>query len=147
MHLAEFDFVHCLEPLDHPSMQGLVDNLDRIYALAESCPGFVWRLNDGEPDLSNYTLYDDPLVMINMSVWESVRDLRHFMFKTEHREIIGRGREWFRKTPEAKVAFWWIEPGTIPTVAEGQERLAHLQEHGESEYAFSYASRDLCELY
>ena len=138
MHFAEFDIVRCRYPLDHPSMQAFVDNLDRVYALAESSPGFVWRLNEGDSDASSYLLYDDPDIMCNMSVWESAEDLRHFMFGTDHRLIMPRGRDWFVPLNQPKVACWWIEEGSIPTLQEGRKRLEHLQQSGNSEYAFGY---------
>ena len=138
MHFAEFDIVRCRYPLEHPAMQDFVDNLDRVYALAETSPGFVWRLNEGDGDASSYLLYDDPDIMCNMSVWESAEDLRHFMFETDHRKIMPRGREWFVPMAQPKVACWWIEAGMIPTLEEGKDRLASLLQNGESEYAFGY---------
>ena len=138
MHFAEFDIVRCRYPLDHPAMREFVDNLDRIYALAESSPGFIWRLNQGDGDASSYLLYDDPDIMCNMSVWESAEDLRHFMFGTDHKNIMPRGREWFVPMELPKVACWWIEEGSIPTLQEGRLRLEHLQVNGDSDYAFGY---------
>jgi hypothetical protein len=38
------------------------------------------------------------------------------------------------------MAMWWVEAGHIPTIAEAKERLAYLQLHGESEFAFTFAS-------
>ena len=141
MHFAEFDIVRCRYPLDHPAMQEFVDNLDRVYALAESSPGFVWRLNEGDGDASSYLLYDDPDIMCNMSVWESAEDLHYFMFGTDHKNIMPRGREWFVPMDQPKVACWWIEEGSIPTLHEGRNRLEYLQQNGQSDYAFGYQNR------
>ena len=33
---------------------------------------------------------------------------------------------------------WWIKAGHIPDVEEAKARLSYLQEHGETELAFSF---------
>ncbi len=43
-HLAQFNIGKIKHPLDDPRMAGFVDNLDRINALADISPRFVWRL-------------------------------------------------------------------------------------------------------
>ena len=144
MYFAEFDIVRCRAPLDDPSMQEFVDNLDRVFSLAESCPGFVWRLNEDENDASSYLLYDDADILVNMSVWESAEDLLHFMFETEHKNIMPKGKQWFIPMNQPKVACWWIEENTIPTLQEGRSRLEYLQQQGDSEYAFGHRNKNFC---
>ena len=46
--LAELNIATLREPLESPSMANFVANLERINALAEQTPGFVWRLQDDE---------------------------------------------------------------------------------------------------
>ena len=41
--LAQLNIALMKEPLESPGMADFVANLDRINALAESSPGFVWR--------------------------------------------------------------------------------------------------------
>ena len=41
-HLAQFNVATMRYPLDHPAMQGFVEELDRINRLADLSPGFVW---------------------------------------------------------------------------------------------------------
>ena len=45
MQIAEYDIARCIETLDSPVMKDFVDNLDTVFALAESSDGFVWRCN------------------------------------------------------------------------------------------------------
>jgi hypothetical protein len=33
---------------------------------------------------------------------------------------------------------WWIPAGTVPTVQEAHDRLAHFREHGATPHAFSF---------
>ncbi len=43
-HLAQLNVGIATAPLDSDVMADFMNNLDRINALAESSPGFVWRL-------------------------------------------------------------------------------------------------------
>ena len=53
-------------------MAGFASNLDRINALAEATPGFVWRLQTDEGDATSIRPFDNDNMLVNMSVW---RDL------------------------------------------------------------------------
>ena len=69
--LAQLNIAVMKEPLESPAMADFVANLDRINALAESSPGFVWRLQTEEGDATALRpLGDDTLV--NVSVWKDV---------------------------------------------------------------------------
>src|SRR4030095_7579422 len=46
--LAQLNVALMKEPLESPAMADFVANLDRINALAESSPGFLWRLQTEE---------------------------------------------------------------------------------------------------
>jgi hypothetical protein len=39
------------------------------------------------------------------------------------------------------LALWWVPEGHTPTIAEAQERLAHLEGHGPSPHAFTFKRR------
>ena len=65
--------------------------------MAERMPGFVWRLvgdgsNDGALDLRPYA---DPMMAVNMSVWETVEHLEQFVWNTVHKRFYNRKAEWF----------------------------------------------------
>ena len=42
-HLAQVNIAIAKYRYDDPRFAGFVDNLERVYALAEQTPGFVWR--------------------------------------------------------------------------------------------------------
>ena len=46
-HLAQVNIARMRAPLDHPLMTDFVAQLDRINALADATPGFVWPTNGG----------------------------------------------------------------------------------------------------
>ena len=52
--LAQLNIAHLLAPIDSPTLEDFVSELDRINALADAAPGFIWRLQDDvlEEDLS-----------------------------------------------------------------------------------------------
>jgi hypothetical protein len=142
-HFAQFNIARLHQPLDHPDTAEFVANLDRVNAVAEASPGFVWRLTDDESGLSSSYVraYDDPLVIINLSVWESPEQLSDFVYRGAHTPVLRRRREWFEKMDEAYLVCWWIPAGTLPTVAEAVARLERLSTEGVSDDAFTL--RDL----
>ena len=73
-----------------------------------------------------------------MSVWDSVEDLRNFVFGGKHSEVLRQRREWFEKLETPITVLWWVPAGHIPSIDEAKKRLAHLQEHGPTPFAFSF---------
>ena len=138
MHLAEINVGRLLRPLTDPRTADFVDNLDAINALAEESPGFVWRLKDESGNATQIAAYDDPLIIVNLSVWASVEALYEFAYKTAHRRFVQRRKEWFDLFGAAYLALWWIEDGHRPEIGEGQRRLAHLERFGPTAHAFNF---------
>jgi hypothetical protein len=52
-----------------------------------------------------------------------------------------RRKEWFEKIKENHMALWYVPEGRMPTVAEAEERLVHLRDHGETPYSFGFSKR------
>ena len=94
-HLAQFNIARIRYPLDDPRMAEFVENVDRVNKLAEQIDGFVWRLQDASGHAMNLTVYDDPRILPNLTVWENVEALERFVWQTLHRRFYGRRREWF----------------------------------------------------
>ncbi len=138
MHLAQLNIARAKYPLDAPEIKDFVDNLDVVNATAEQSKGFVWRLKDESGDATNIQAFDDPSLLINMSVWTSTAALKDFMFRTHHRDFMRRKSEWFEKLNDGSYVLWWIEKGHIPTAEEAKARLRHLREYGDSPYAFTF---------
>jgi len=138
-HLAQLNLGRFRLPLDHPEMADFANALDRINAIADASPGFVWRLtdDDGGPS-SNVTVpgATDPLIASNLSVWTDLESLRDFMYRTDHGSYLRRRREWFQHDADAMTVLWWIPAGHIPTLDEALERLDDLRAHGPSERAW-----------
>jgi len=132
-HLAQYNIGRIRKPLDHPEVAEFIDALDPINALAEGSPGFVWRLTDDDGQSSSYVKVegiDDPLLVVNYSIWSDLDSLKHFVHKSGHIEYLRRRREWFEHSENATSVAWWIPAGTIPDVSEAHQHLLHLREHG-----------------
>lgn len=138
MHLAQLNIGRLLKPIDHPQIAEFVNNLDSINALAESSPGFIWRMQDDTGNATHIKVFDDPLIIANMSVWESVEALKDFTYQSGHVEFMKKRGQWFEKYKSNYMALWWISIGHRPTLVEATERLAHLDANGPTSHAFSF---------
>jgi hypothetical protein len=138
MHLAQMNVATALYDIDDERMADFVDNLDRVNALAEATPGFVWRLQSDQGNATDIKTTDDPRFIVNMTVWANVRALFDYVYRSDHRSVMVRRREWFRKPEGPYTVLWWIENGTLPSVEEGLARLDHLARHGSTPYAFTF---------
>ena len=137
-HLAQFNIDRMLAPIDHLIMADFVSQLPPVNALADASPGFVWRLQTESGDATSLKVYDDDMIIINLTVWESVDSLREFVYKSAHRGVLRNRERWFEKFNGPYYALWWLPAGHIPSTQEAKERLEHLREHGDSEYVFSF---------
>lgn len=138
MHLAQVNIARMRAPLDDPAMAGFVARLDEINALAEASAGFVWRLAGAEGNNVYLRPYDDERILFNMSVWQSLEHLQDYVYRSAHAELLrGRGA-WFEKSRAPSIALFWVATGSIPSVEDGKRRLAHLEEHGPTPYAFTF---------
>lgn len=138
MPIAQLNIAKMLAPIDSPTMSGFVNNLDRINALAEESIGFIWRLTGEEDNATAIKVFDDDSIIINMSVWQDVESLKNYVYNTAHVEIMKRKKEWFSKMESIHMVLWNIPEGHTPTPKEAKERLAYLNENGESDYAFNF---------
>lgn len=140
-HIAQFNIATALHPADDPRMAGFYDQLDEINALAEQSAGFVWRLQSESGNATDIQVSDDQLLIVNMSVWRSVEDLFEFAYKSAHRNVLVKRRNWFRRPPGAYQVLWWVPAGHRPTPEEGLQKLAQLQAHGPTADAFNFQSK------
>lgn len=138
-HLAQFNIGRLHHPLDSAETAEFAAAIDPVNALAEATPGFVWRLQDDDGRSSSHVPFpgsDDPLLILNYSIWEDLESLRHFVNRSGHAMYLRRRREWFERSDEPVHVCWWIPAGTIPDVTEAYERLHRLRSDGPSPDAF-----------
>ena len=139
MHIAQLNIGRFRYETDDSRMADFMNNLERVNALAERSPGFVWRYTDATGNATDTRPFDgDPLMAVNLSVWESVEALEKFVWQTVHKRFYARKHEWFEKFDGAYFVLWHVPAGHRPSVQEAIDRLEHLKAHGPSEHAFGW---------
>ena len=139
-HLAQINIAKLLKPIDHPQIVDFVNQLDEINTLAEQSEGFIWRLKDEDSNnATKFSPFDDPMIIVNMSVWKDISSLKVYVYNSNHVEVFLRRKEWFEKPKRMHMALWWMKKGQIPTPEEGKRRLEYLQENGSSPFAFTFS--------
>lgn len=136
VNVARFKF-----PPEDPRLAGFMEALDPVNALADDAPGFVWRLQDDSGNATSIHAFDDPLLLINLSVWQDIDALHDFVYRTQHAAVMRRRAEWADRMEEAYLVLWWVPAGHRPDLAEARERLEHLRTHGPTPTAFTFRDR------
>ncbi|MEM1142956.1 MAG: DUF3291 domain-containing protein [Pseudomonadota bacterium] len=140
-HVAQINVGTIKYPAEDPRMQGFMSRLDEINAIADTTPGFVWRLQSESGNATDIDVGGPALFIANMSVWESVEVLFDYVYRTTHRELMVKRRDWFEKPSSIYQALWWVPAGHVPSVEEGLERIERLKKHGPTPEAFTFKSR------
>jgi hypothetical protein len=140
-HLAQINIGRLIAPIDDSKIAEFVAQLEPINALADKAPGFVWRLQSSSGNATDIAYNDDPFVIVNMSVWESIEALRQYAYKSDHAKVLRDREKWFEKMDKPYYCLWWIQAGHTPTVAEGRERLEHYQIRGATPYSFWFSQQ------
>lgn len=134
MHLAQVNVGRLRHPIDAPPSREFAAEVDRVNALADRSPGFVWRHRvTGRPD--------DPLLVVNVSLWRSYRHLHAYVYRSTHGHFVRRRDEWFMRIQTPATALWWVPDDHRPTVEEALSRLSHLRRYGPTPQAFTVRAR------
>ena len=139
-HVAQCNIGRVRAPLDSPQLAGFVAALEPVNRLADDAPGFVWRLQTEAGDATAIRAFEDDMLLLNMSVWESIEALAEFTYRTPHRDVMRRRRDWFERLADAYLVLWWVPAGTLPTVLEARARLEALRRDGPTLEAFTFRS-------
>lgn len=135
-HLAELNIAKAKYDLDSPEMKGFNDQLEIVNQAAEAHSGFVWRLQDESGDATSIRFFDDPRMIVNMSVWTDVQSLKDYIYRELHLKVFRQRHDWFEKLDTPHVVFWWIPAGQLPTLEQAHEKLLELEKNGPSQNAF-----------
>ena len=138
-HIAQVNVAQAKADMESELMRGFVSRLDEINALADRADGFIWRLQEDSGSATAIRVFDDPLLLINMSVWADLEALKHYVYKSLHVELIKDREVWFHKMGESHQALWWIPAGHIPSTEEARKKLEFIRKHGPSAQAFTFA--------
>ena len=138
-HLAQVNIARMNADIEDPIMSEFVQRLDEINALADISKGFVWRFKTDEGNATYLRPFEDTRILINISVWETVDDLRNYVYASRQLELLKSKANWFSKSGGANLALWWIESGRIPSVQEAIKKLDIIKVNGPSLEAFTFS--------
>ena len=136
--LAQLNIGIIKGPMDSPVMAEFAANLERINALAERSPGFVWRLQTEDGDATAIRPFEDENMLVNVSVWRDVESLNKYVYSSAHVDVMRRRKQWFERMSEAYLVLWWVPKGHRPSVTEAIAKLEGLRTHGPSAQAFTF---------
>ena len=137
-HLAQINIAKMKASLDDPIMAEFAEALDEVNLVAEQSPGFIWRLQTPSGNATDLRAYSDPKMLVNISVWQSVEQLKVYVYQSLHREFFIRRRKWFEKYQGEHFAMWWIKAGHLPSMEEGKAKLKYLELHGDTPECFTF---------
>jgi Domain of unknown function (DUF3291) len=138
-YLAQINIALMKAPIEDPVMAEFAAALNEVNAVADRSPGFVWRLQTSSGNATNIRAYSDSRMLVNLSVWRSVEQLKAYVYNSLHGDFFVRRRQWFEKYQGEHFAMWWIPSGYLPTVEEGKAKLDYLALHGDSPECFTFA--------
>jgi hypothetical protein len=130
-----------LGAIDDDVMAGFVARLEPLNEVADTSAGFVWRYQTDAGDATEVQVFDEEMILFNMSVWESLEALEEYVYRSNHVEALQKKAEWFERPTRAPLVLWWVEAGHIPSVEEAKERFDILWRDGPSAAAFSFKER------
>lgn len=139
-HLVHANVATARAALDDPLMNDFVDRLDEIDALAQGWPGFI-----AQPELPDEGLiYTEP-TLLNVSIWESIENLRQFTYSSKHAGLLERRAEWFVQSDLSAYVLYWSPAGEVPWEEEIKRRFEYLHFHGATPFAFTFDEPDTVE--
>src|SRR5258708_40285636 len=109
MHLAQLNVSRLRALIDDPLIDDFRTNLERINALAEQSPGYVWRLQDETGNATGIKPFEDDREIVNLTVWTSVDGLADFTYRSGHVEFLARRRDFFEPPSKPVPCTWWSE--------------------------------------
>ena len=135
-HLVQLNVATLQHPIDDPRSADFANALPMVNEAGERSPGYVWRLQSDSGNATDIQVFDDPLMIVNLTVWESLESLKAFAYRGIHRDFFRRRAEWF-VPGSTRTALWWTPAGSLPTTSDAKRRLDFIDVFGASPYAFA----------
>jgi GNAT superfamily N-acetyltransferase len=135
-HLAQLNIATLRHPMDDPRTADFANALPLVNGAGEQSPGYVWRLQSDGGDATDIQVFEDPLVIVNLTVWESLDALKGFAYHGVHRDFFRRRAEWFVEG-STRTALWWMPADELPTTDDAKRKLDFIAVFGSSPYAFT----------
>ncbi len=138
-YLAQVNVARAKAEMNTETMRGFMGQLDAMNHLADTADGFIWRMIGDGGDYTSIRPFDDPLVIMNVSLWRDIDSLKNYVYKTVHMNIVRDRHTWFHKMNEFQQALWWHPVSHQPTAQEAKEKLERVRLLGATQEAFTFA--------
>ncbi len=140
-HLAQANIAVSLYPFDAPEMAGFFSRIDEINAIADTHPGFVWRIPDEDAEEQAQAAFGRDQLVYNLTLWDSAESLGSFVYRSDHMDVMRQRSSWFESSEKSPFVLWWVPAGHLPTVDESRERFELLWHNGPGPDAFTFGER------
>lgn len=137
-NIAAFNIAEAKFPMDDAAMKDFNDAIDKVNQEAESSKGFVWRMQDDSGNATNIRIYDNANMIVNLTVWKTVEDLKNYIYNGDHLSVFVRKKEWFVAMKTAHMVLWYVKDGELPSAEEAKTKLDYLIQNGPSQAAFGF---------
>jgi len=137
-YIAQANYSQWIADISQESMLTFIEQVERVHHHAENSKGYVWRYEYDPQTHTLDALFGIERIIFNMTVWETVEDLKNFSFKTLHGGVMKRRKEWFNSQLLQRSVLWWVPDNHIPTTEEAKNRFELLNKQGPSEEAFTF---------
>lgn len=123
-HLPQLNIARMVAPIDSDVMAGFVARIDEINALADNADGFIWRLKTDDNNATSIRVFDDEMLIVNMSVWRDVDALHQYTYYSAHAEVYRQRRDWFHKLAQYGIYGVMVDSGrAYPHHRRGQTKI------------------------
>lgn len=137
-HIAQANYSQWISDISEKSIQTFLKQVELIHHHAENSKGYVWRYDYDPHSHTLDSLFGVERIIFNMTVWETIDDLKNFSFKTMHGGVMKRRTEWFTSLPVQRSVLWWVRDNHKPTAKEAKDRFELLRNQGATEEAFTF---------
>lgn len=138
MALAQMNWGRLRYALDDPRMSELRRSMAKVYALAETHSGFIWRIPDIVAAAELADLGYDSKLSATVSVWKDVASLRDYTFNSLHGVYLERASEWFEPVAGRQLVMWNVDATARPSFREAFKMLDMRNQEPASQVAFGW---------
>ncbi len=140
-HLAQANIAVSRFPLDAAEMEGFTSRIEEINAIADTLPGFVWRIPDDDAEERAQAVFGLERMVYNLTLWDSAESLGSFVYRSDHMDVMRQRASWFEPSERSPFVLWWVPAGHLPTIEESRDRFEMLWKQGPSPDAFTFRQR------
>jgi hypothetical protein len=144
-YIAQANFAQWKDNLLPEHAAKFLEYADQINASSEQHPGLVWQYPGMFWNDQNVIAeFGNPRIILNISVWKTLDDLRDFVYQSIHSQAMKNRTLWFDSIQQQTYVLWWVKPGFYPDIAEAKQKFELLTKSGPSSQAFNFRTHFEC---